>query len=565
MRSARGAHGFIRYMGPQNGGVTLQSKAEYSDLLKLFLLSASLRWFMDTYLTGANVKELLGVDSPAIQELQRKWYCFKLTGCAQDNSHFPIMLWIKKMQFWQEEALEDGIFKTMIESMSTPPVLVNDTQETLPGPRNSQRKHAGIDLHCTKTHGCVFVTKHPKAFRDHEQSCRPKAIELVCKKQGCEFVTLHKSAMTNHMKKCTSNKALPNEVAAQPEFVVPKVVTLREQSKTFACPHRGCSMTHPTKKESVAHQHTHKETKSKAKATPQPKLKANPKQKSKSASKKDSESDKEESSEDTNSDDGKKEKVTQKRKRASKKPPTVAEPAPAKAAGLVAVPKRFWCPFPGCDKSHATSDLAQKHQRKHHEPTSSSLEGAAPGMYRCPECPKSHATAELARHHQYEHQAPHHRLRSPLENEMIMCPECQVYRGTGAQVVAHVQACREALTCPECHTKCVSQALLLVHVIRCARGDAGAARKRPREDDENWKPTRNRNNKNEVRLHWQKNHVQDWLKLVELEEYGASFEKEKVDGRILLQLTVDAIKDTGVFGMKATHAAKFLELRAAFN
>jgi hypothetical protein len=92
-----------------------------------------------------------------------------------------------------------------------------------------------------------------------------------------------------------------------------------------------------------------------------------------------------------------------------------------------------------------------------------------------------------------------------------------------------------------------------------------AGRKRPREDDENWKPTRNRNNKDEVKLHWQKDHVQDWLVLVELEEYRAIFFKEKVDGRILLELTEEAIKDTGVYGMKATHAKKFLELRAAFN
>jgi hypothetical protein len=308
-------------------------------------------------------------------------------------------------------------------------------------------------------------------------------------------------------------------------------------------------MTHPTKRESLAHHRTHTETK--PKPTSKAKVKVDPKQKPKATSKKDSESAKEESSEDTNnsedtnSDDGKKEKVTPKSKGASKK-----------AADLVAVTKQFRCPFPGCGKSHATSELAKSHQRKHRQPTSSSLEGAAPGMYLCPECPKSHATAALARRHQYEHQA----LRSPLENEIIMCPECQVYRGTGAQVVAHMPACREALTCPVCHTKCSSQALLIVHVIRCT----ASTRKRPREDDENWKPTRSRNNKNEVRLHWQKSHVQDWLVLVELGEYGASFEKENVDGRILLQLAEAAIKDMKVFGMKDTHAAKFLELREAF-
>ena len=567
-------------MGPQNGGVTEQSKAEYSDLLKLWLSSVSLRWFMDTYLTAANLKELLGEDSPAIVKLKTEWYCFKIMGCKQDNSHFPIILWIKKLQFWQEEALEDGVFKTMIESMSTPPMLVYDGEETQQGPRNSQRKHAGIDLYCKKTHGCKFITKHQKALNSHEKSCRPKAIDLVCKVQGCEFVTVHKSAMTNHVKRCTAIKAA-NEVAAQPEIVQvfacshrgcrmthpTKTESLAHHSthtakpdivQVFACLHRGCRMTHPTKTESLAHHRTHTETK--PNTTPQ----ANPKQKPKATSKKGSESDKEESSEDTNSDDGKKEKV--KRKGASTKPSTVAEPAPV--ADLVAVTKQFRCPFPGCDKSHATSELAQSHQRKHREPTSSSLEGAAPGMYLCPECPKSHATAELARRHQYEHQA----LRSPLlENEIIMCPECQVYRGTGAQVVAHMPACREALTCPVCHKKCSSQALLIVHVLRCPALDAGSARKRPREDDENyptwpnWRPTRSRNNKNEVRLHWQKKHVQDWLVLVELEEYGPSFSKENVDGRILLQLAESAIKDTKVFGMKETHAAKFLELRDAFN
>ena len=552
MRSARGVYGFVRYMGPHNGGVTQKGKSEYSDLLRVFLSSASFRWFADTYLTSPNLKALLGDKSSEIEQLKTNWYCFKVTGCKQDNSTYPIMVWIKKLQFWQEESLEDGIFKTMIDSMSTQPVLVNNAEDTLQGPRNSQRKPAGIDLHCTKTHGCAFVSKHQSALKSHESKCRPKAVEFVCKTRGCEFVTSYRASLTNHTKTCAANKA--SEVAAQPVVVAPKpkVATLRVQ--VFACSHRGCSMTHPTKKASLAHQRTH------TKKKPEPKSKP----KHKPASKNDSESDKEESSEDTHSDDAKEEKSTPKQKRgSSKKPPTVEEPTPATVAGVVALAKLYRCSYPGCDKSHATSELAQYHQRKHQKPISSPHEGAPPGLFRCPECPKSHATADLARLHQHEHQASY--LRSPLENEMMTCPECQLFRGTGAQVVAHIPACREALTCPECHKKLGSQALLIVHVLQCLRGDAVAGRKRPREDDENWKPTRNRNNKNEVRLHWQKNHVQDWLVLVELEEYGESFLKEKVDGRILLQLTEEAIKDTGLFGMKATHAAKFLELRAAFN
>ena len=166
----------------------------------------------------------------------------------------------------------------------------------------------------------------------------------------------------------------------------------------------------------------------------------------------------------------------------------------------------------------------------------------------------------------------------------MACPECQVFRGTGAQVVVHMQACRarlhqyehqapylrsplenEMITCPECHKKLGSQALLIVHVLQCLRGDAVAARKRPREDNESWKPTRNRNNKNEVKWHWQKNHVQDWLRLVELEEYGKYFEKAGVDGRILMQLKEEDFVKMGVFATAPTHAAKFLELRDAFS
>lgn len=58
--------------------------------------------------------------------------------------------------------------------------------------------------------------------------------------------------------------------------------------------------------------------------------------------------------------------------------------------------------------------------------------------------------------------------------------------------------------------------------------------------------------------------MKQWLKLVELEEYEPKFLEEQVDGRILLQLTEERIRGTA-FGMKDTHAAKFLELRASFE
>ena len=290
---------------------------------------------------------MLGDKTPEIHQLITKWYCFKVTGCKQDNSSFPILVWIKKLQFWQEESLEDGLFKTMIDSMSTQPVLVNNAEDTLEGPRSSQRKAAGIDLHCKKTHGCAFVSKHQAALKAHEKSCRPKAVEFVCKNQGCGFVTLFKASLTNHTKTCAAKKA--NEVAAQPVVVAPKVaapkvaapkvaapkvVTLRAQ--VFECSHRGCSMTHPTKKASLAHQRTH------TKKKPEPKSKP----KHKPASKNDSESGKEESSEDTHSDDAKEEKMTHKKKRGpSKNPPTVKKPAPATVAGVVAVAKLYRCPY----------------------------------------------------------------------------------------------------------------------------------------------------------------------------------------------------------------------------
>ena len=190
MKSARGVQGFVRYWGPQNGGCNDQSKGEYSALLKVFLASTSLRWFLDTYLTAGNITDLLGKDSSEMQQLKDKWYCFKLSGCAQDNSHFPILVWVKKQQFWQQEELEDGLFHTMQASMFTEPVTIAE-EVTLTGKRNSTRKPVGIELHCTKTHGCAFVSKHKKVLSNHEKSCRPKPTDLLCKTQGCTFATTH--------------------------------------------------------------------------------------------------------------------------------------------------------------------------------------------------------------------------------------------------------------------------------------------------------------------------------------------------------------------------------------
>jgi hypothetical protein len=67
-----------------------------------------------------------------------------------------------------------------------------------------------------------------------------------------------------------------------------------------------------------------------------------------------------------------------------------------------------------------------------------------------------------------------------------------------------------------------------------------------------------------VKLYWRGSHVQQWLKLNELEEYETCFGKEKVDGRVLLGLTEEVILSP-VFAMKAAHAKKFLELILAFN
>ena len=109
---------------------------------------------------------------------------------------------------------------------------------------------------------------------------------------------------------------------------------------------------------------------------------------------------------------------------------------------------------------------------------------------------------------------------------------------------------------------------LIAHIFCCSQNNVVGDNKRKRdyalEAEERWKPDRNRNNRNDVKLHWRGNHVFDWLVLVELEEYGESFKKEKVDGRVLLELTEKDIKGSP-YSMKETHAKKFLELREAFH
>ena len=70
MKTARGVNAFIRYWGPQNGGINESSKDEYSALLKVFLAADSLRWFADTYLTVPNIVLLLGEESSELKKLK---------------------------------------------------------------------------------------------------------------------------------------------------------------------------------------------------------------------------------------------------------------------------------------------------------------------------------------------------------------------------------------------------------------------------------------------------------------------------------------------------------------
>ena len=362
-------------------------------------------------------------------------------------------------------------------------------------------------------------------------------------------------------------------------------------------------MKHNSKAKSLAHQRTHTKTGTEtgtaaaapaaaaaaATATAAAAAAANPKLKKPNQRYKPKIADLVELSED--SDDGEQEKVSQKRNRGgAKKSATVENPAP--------VTKAYRC-FE-CPKSHDSAERARLHRLTHENrqppPTAEALcpeckvYSATPALvkahmeecraklarseqrqseslvtYRCLECPKSHNSADLARLHRLKHE--NLQSRPTVEVETLLCPECRVFSATPARVVAHMVECRKSLTCPECNKKCDSQALLIVHAIKCTRGELGAVRKRPREEDDLediCKPTRNRNNKSVVKMHWKRAHVQAWLKLVELEEYDSKFAQEQVDGRILLQLTEEAIK-SAAYGMKDTHAAKFLDLRNAFE
>ena len=557
-------HGFIRYWGPANGGINDESKAEYGATLKLFLAAKSLRFFADTFLTPANIEVLLGADAPELKKLKEEWYCFRILGCMQDNSQFPIMLHVKIEKFCEDELLDDGMLQTMTKSMTNIPVKLNDFQET-PGQRVSdRRKPKTIDFPCRKTNGCEFVSKNKTTLTNHEKKCCPKPRNLVCKMQGCKFVTLHKAALTNHVKACRGTEV----VSTQAEVVSPKAHTPKVV-KVYCCPHGSCKMTHLTKKENAEHQLTHKST-----TTPPPKSTPPSTARGKGASRKPpvstvddlepnaAQSDQEQESE---ADDAKKRTGTNKRNRgSSSKPPKNKETTISKPT---LVTKEFKCPFVDCDKSHATPELAQYHQRKHRE--TASLQGPHSEIYRCTECHHSDFSPETARLHQQEHQSFHHRRRPTGEVETLtLCPECKLYSGTDKQVLAHIAPCRAALTCPQCSVKCDSQPHLIAHIFRCSQVVDG--RKRQREDTETfenekrWKPERNCNRINDVKLNWRGSHVQEWLKLVELEEYKDSFAKEKVDGRVLLALTEEAILSP-VYAMKPTHAKKFIELRLAFN
>ena len=105
MKSARGVQGFIRYWGPENGGINEPSRAAYGALLRVFLDAKSLRWFFDTFLTAGNILILLGQYSPEVRKLHQEWYCYKLGGTVQGNSKFPIHIWMKKAEYWMHEDL----------------------------------------------------------------------------------------------------------------------------------------------------------------------------------------------------------------------------------------------------------------------------------------------------------------------------------------------------------------------------------------------------------------------------------------------------------------------------
>ena len=387
LKSFCGVHGLLRYMGPQNGGLSADTQAAYAVLLKLILKSASLRWFFDTYLTAANVAALLGSEGPEFQQIKTEWYGYRLLGCNQGNSSFPILVWMKKQAYWKDEELDNGMFKTMADSMTMKPVMVEEPQETPRGPQTRQK--VPIDLHCT-TNGCEFICKLPKALKFHEKSCRPIIVAppaelFTCRKNGCEYVAKTKASLTLHMKSCSP--------------VAPPVTTL-QKTKVFACPHQGCRMQHATRKESSTHQRTHK--------APEDQKETNDKNKiGRTASRKDGAE-------------------------------SVADMRPDKPqleARTSAAANVFKCPFPGCGKSHATADLAQRHQRSHSE----APPFASTNVFQCPfpGCGKSHATADRAQRHQRSHsEAP-----PSASTNVFQCPfpGCVKSHATSARALCHQQ------------------------------------------------------------------------------------------------------------------------------
>jgi hypothetical protein len=552
-------NGLVRYWGPENGGINEESKAEYRASLQKIIAAKSVRFFLDTFLSHKNIAMLLGADAPELPKLKQQWYCFKILGCMQENSSFPIYVHIKKQEFWASEPLEDGMLKTMKENMTNVSVQMNDHQETPGGLRFSDRKKPEtIDFHCEKTHGCVFVSKNKQTVKKHEKKCRPKPVELVCRVKGCKFTTFHKAGLTNHVKTCTGDA-----LVASPEAVEEKVAA---PQKVFACTYRGCNKTHTTKKGNAAHQRTHKpiatsppkpnppstsrtstkppvptgsvpdaeqsdqetepgDAKKKPRANKRKRVSSTKPSKNKNPKSAldeviavdDSEPDAEQSDQGTESDDAKKNPRANKTNRGSStKPQKNKKPNSTLDSSQLplVMTKLYKCPFQNCDKSHATPELAQFHQRKHLE-GSASLQGAHSEIYRCPECPQSHFSAEAARLHQQEHRSLHQRPPPAVEVEpLTLCYECKLFSGTDKQVLAHIGPCRAALSCPQCGVKCDATPHLIAHIFRCSKNNAVGDHKLDKrkrdyalEDEVRWKPDRNRNNRDDVKLHWRGSHV----------------------------------------------------------
>lgn len=587
MRSARGIHGFIRYWGPANGGINSSSEAAYHTLLKVFLTAGSLRWFMDTFLTVENIKKLLKDDLQLQHQLKTEWYFCKLANCAQENSSFPLMIWMKKAEFWKDEDIEDGVLLTMIQSMECAPVIIENLAETPGNPSRQLRKKRNLtsdNIHRKEATPIIDLTSGRKSAPSAVTAQTPGT--LACATQGCVFTTKHKSSLTNHMKAC------------------------RDLSPVFACPVRGCTEKHSTKADSQAHQREHapqRKRTPKPKTVPKAKLpkivnplkkaRGNPQKRTVTTRPKPTPT----SSNDTalyvcpqpgcgesHSSSG---AALLHQAQHVVPPPSTIPPhssSQSTATGLTV----FKCPAPGCGKEHVTVLTAQRHSRKHQAPSPSppifkcsnpscvkvhetaasaqrhskkhqtedlSLSPKKPlKQFKCsfPDCLKSHVTADLAQRHQQKHQK-----RQRRGEKELTCPECKVFTGNLASMLTHVAGCRAELTCPVCAMKSASAQQLLVHVVVCAGN-----RKRSRADDggESWAPTRNCNNKTHVRLHWTTSEVRQWLRLVQLDEYSSCFESEKVDGRILLTLTETEVKGS-MYNMKNNHATKFFQLREAFG